>query len=322
MQRGNWRRHGVFGDVVLRSLSRMTEYDYSPEAFDAYLRKQQQIARWVDKTAHSPFRDPYTPATPADALRTRALDTDDRRDDSPHRRNASADRRDRPRDRPHRERDRERERPRDTRDRDRDRSRDLRDRERGSDRQSAKTHNKRNRSASHSGPLPGTRPDPQRSYTPNIGAYPHTNGYPPYTHAPKFPNPRDSRHSSRSSSTTRLPQAPSPTSYYPQQAAPWSAPPYGSMRPPHRSHTTPAYGYPQDTKYPSSANIYHQGANPSGYPNMSPPQKQYEWAHAPQYPHSMYQTKPPPLLKRLFMSLTGTGKSAKRVPRRKRSTSF
>ncbi len=123
----------------------MTEYDFSPEAVDAYLRKQQQIARWVDKTNSKPCRDPYTPATPAAPI-DRALG-----DDTPHRRRTS-DRHDRPRD-PARSwsRDRDRER---SRDRPRDLSRDV-----PPDRRSSKPHSKRHRSASHSVPVV-TRPTP------------------------------------------------------------------------------------------------------------------------------------------------------------------
>lgn len=315
----------------------MTEYDYSPEAVDAFLRKQQQIARWVDKTNSKPWRDPYTPATPA-APRDRTLHDDD---GEPHRRRTS-ERRDRPRD-PSRSwsRDRERE-----RDRPRDIPRDP------PDRRSSKPHSKRHRSASHS--VPGVpRPDPQRSYTvppplplppfPISKAYVQS-GPTGYPYPPKLVSPRDSRHSSRSSETTRHPQVPSPTSYLPppqQQQQPYSAPVYGSMRPPVRSQTTP---YPYDAKYPPSSSAstpYFHGSNPSGYPNMSPTQKQFDWAvrhpprrlspkttnqapqTAPQYPHSMYQPhKPPPLLKRLFLSLTGGNKQQRKGPRRKRSSSF
>ncbi|KJA20268.1 hypothetical protein HYPSUDRAFT_826521 [Hypholoma sublateritium FD-334 SS-4] len=298
---------------VLVRFCTMTEYDYSPEAVDAYLRKQQQIARWVDKTNSKPWRDPYTPATPA-APRDRTLDDDA----EPHRRRPS-DRRDRPRD-PARSwsRDRERDRPREL-------PRDP------PDRRSSKPH-KRHRSASHS--VPGVpRPDPQRSYTvppplplpPFPATYVKT-GPTGYPYPPKLVSPRDSRHSSRSSETTRHPQAPSPTSYFPapaQQQPPYSAPVYGSMRPPVRSQTTP---YPYDAKYPPSSSAstpYFHGSNPSGYPNMSPPQKQFDWATAPQYPHSMYQPhKPPPLLKRLFLTLTGGNKQQRKGPRRKRSSSF
>ncbi|KAF9484876.1 hypothetical protein BDN70DRAFT_24187 [Pholiota conissans] len=268
----------------------MTEYDYSPEAIDAYLRKQQQIARWADNTARAPYRDPYTPATPAEALHTRPLDQDPYPEDTTHRRHVSPDRRDRHRDREHKDRERGHSEREHARRGSRDRSeRDSSHRERASDRHSSKTTpSKRHRSASHSAPTT-QRPDPQRSYTvppplplppfpqPNMAAYPNTNGYPPYGHAPKLANPRDSRHSSRSSSTTRIPQQPSPTSYYPQQPPPWSAPVFGSMRPPHRSQTTPIYAYPPDAKYPSTANVYYK--DPLVYPNMSPPKKQpYDWA--------------------------------------------
>ncbi|KAF8968402.1 hypothetical protein BDZ97DRAFT_435078 [Flammula alnicola] len=312
----------------------MTEYDYSPEAFEAHMRKQQQIARWVDNTNHYPLRNPFTPATPAvnaAAALQRDLEEDEEEeeysDSKTNRRRDSKDRRDRPR---YQERDRDRE----VRDRERERF-ERAEKERDSRHShSSRSHTKRHRSASHSGPT-STRPDTQRSYTvpPPLplppypqqpsptSVYPQTApGYQSYPYAPKLISPRDSRHSSRSSSTTRLPQQPSPTSYFPvQQQPPYSAPAYQSRAPPLRSQTTPNYGYPQDSKYPYST--YYQPA----YPNVSPTSKQqFDWANAPQYPHAMYQTKPPPLLKRLFMSLTGSGKHQPphRTPRRKRSSSF
>ncbi|KAF8232091.1 hypothetical protein L208DRAFT_1397962, partial [Tricholoma matsutake] len=45
----------------------MTEYDYSPEAYEAYLATQAKISRWVDKTnrLYPYLGNPFTPATPA-----------------------------------------------------------------------------------------------------------------------------------------------------------------------------------------------------------------------------------------------------------------
>lgn len=45
----------------------MTEYDYSPEAYEAYLATQAKISRWVDKTnrMYPYLGNPFTPATPA-----------------------------------------------------------------------------------------------------------------------------------------------------------------------------------------------------------------------------------------------------------------
>ena len=42
----------------------MTENDYSREAFDRYIRKQQSISKWVQQTKQVPLSDPFTPATP------------------------------------------------------------------------------------------------------------------------------------------------------------------------------------------------------------------------------------------------------------------
>ncbi|KAH9483996.1 hypothetical protein JR316_0003474 [Psilocybe cubensis] len=317
----------------------MTEYDFSPEAFEAHIRKQQQIARWVDKTnlLAPSLRNPFTPATPA----VRALKLHDNSDDHPttHRRHASSDDRDRRRTR---DSDRDRDRGRE-RERDRDRGRD-RDREQHyhSDSPSRPhTATKRHRSASHSQPA---RPEPTRNYTvppplplntSPVAQYPPPTTYPQNPYAPRVASPRDSRHSSRSSST----QVPSPTSYFPPQQPPWSAPAaYKSMPTPTRSQTAPHY-YPQDAKYPSTPPYYQ---NPSYVYPAGSPVKAVEYdvrpfspstrAHlltpsqnVPQYPFSAYQIKQPPLLKRIFMGLTGGNKQhhqQRKVPRRKRSTSF
>ncbi|KAG6813035.1 hypothetical protein H0H92_014569 [Tricholoma furcatifolium] len=43
----------------------MTEYDYSPEAWEQHLHQQAQIARWVKKTSRTTPSNPYVAATPA-----------------------------------------------------------------------------------------------------------------------------------------------------------------------------------------------------------------------------------------------------------------
>ncbi|KAG6833659.1 hypothetical protein H0H87_002855 [Tephrocybe sp. NHM501043] len=43
----------------------MTEYDFSPEAYERYLRGQDKIATWVNRTNQVPKADPYQAATPA-----------------------------------------------------------------------------------------------------------------------------------------------------------------------------------------------------------------------------------------------------------------
>ncbi|KAG6854722.1 hypothetical protein C0991_002435 [Blastosporella zonata] len=43
----------------------MTEYDFSPEAYEQYVRGQHKIASWVSKTNQVPKADPYQAATPA-----------------------------------------------------------------------------------------------------------------------------------------------------------------------------------------------------------------------------------------------------------------
>ncbi|KAJ3504256.1 hypothetical protein NLJ89_g8030 [Agrocybe chaxingu] len=127
-------------------------------------------------------------------------------------------------------------------------------------------------------------------------------------------SPRDSRDSSHSSATV-----PQPTYYYHQQA-PHSAP----IPRPSRTQTMPHnYAYPMDSKYPYTVQQPQAVGFPTGYTGYPGKQQHFDVANAPQYPHSMYQTKPPPLLKRLFMGLTGGNKYAQpKVPRRKRSSSF
>jgi hypothetical protein len=44
----------------------MTEYDYSPEAFERYLATQQRIARWVDQTLEQSPANPFIPLPPGD----------------------------------------------------------------------------------------------------------------------------------------------------------------------------------------------------------------------------------------------------------------
>ncbi|KAF8162956.1 hypothetical protein B0H34DRAFT_301387 [Crassisporium funariophilum] len=267
----------------------MTEYDYSPEAFERHLHKQNTIANWVDRTNQVPLRNPFTPATPAVQalhLRNDREYDSDRDDGRRHRRRDSHDHRDR-----HREKDTYRE---------SERTRGL-NTERSIQPSSSRphTHTKRHRSASQSEAT--IRPPPTRTYTlpPQLNLQPGpqqyypqqpsptssypTAPYPQYPYPPKMTSPRDSKHSSRSSSTTR-PQS-SPTNYYPQQQ-PYTAPPYKTQR----SQTSPNYAFPADSKY----NRYGQS-----------------------------QVKQPPLLKRLFMGLTGGNKNkSHRVPRRKRSSSF
>jgi len=42
----------------------MTEYDFSPEAYDAYIQKQVKISNWVDNTYRYPPANPFITATP------------------------------------------------------------------------------------------------------------------------------------------------------------------------------------------------------------------------------------------------------------------
>ncbi|KAF8626278.1 hypothetical protein AX15_004951 [Amanita polypyramis BW_CC] len=56
----------------------MTEYDFSPEAYEKYVQTQHRIARWVDKTRRYTPSDPFVPTTPA--ARHALLHTHDRTD--------------------------------------------------------------------------------------------------------------------------------------------------------------------------------------------------------------------------------------------------
>ena len=208
----------------------MTEYDYSPEAVDAYVQKQVKISKWVDNTLRHPQANPYTPATPAVRAHHIRLDEEDRR----HRRRDSKD---------SKYGDRE--------DRTRDRHIDV-DASRHHRSTSPKSAKNRKRSASYSATTT-VLPDSARSrhLPPPLPLGPHPNGYMsnskqssptsayPYPWGPPKFSPRDSKHSSRTSSSTLLPTA----SNMHLQNVPHSAPvvPRNVVR----SHTTPAYGYPQ-----------------------------------------------------------------------------
>jgi len=254
----------------------MTEYDFSQEAADRHLRKQYDISKWVRQThEEGPLRNPYTPATPA----VREQDLDDVR--IHHRGQSQHDRH---------------------RDRDFDRHGDK-----GYDQAKPRsvhhsTRPRRHRSSSQSATLqsvprsyevPPPLPLPPQSWHIPYSQKPspvastlHPQHYPP-----KLTSPRDSRHSSHSSSTTRIH---SPNSYFPPQPSPIN------------------YNHSPDTNY--------------GYSQPAPLRdgRVPDFTNAPQYPHSAYQVKQPPtLFKRLLKGLTGGNKQeSRRVPRRKRSSSF
>ena len=62
----------------------MTEYDYSPEAYERHMATQNRIARWVDTTQQYPQQNPFTPATPAPTTVHHPLPRSGRRDDRSH----------------------------------------------------------------------------------------------------------------------------------------------------------------------------------------------------------------------------------------------
>lgn len=249
--------------LLLITTTIMTEYDYSPEAIDAYVRKQYKIAQWVDDANRVKQKSPFTPATPApEAKRSlpRTYDSD-RYVDSHHTKSKPSRedrdrRRDRDRDRSYREREPEPERTREHK-------------------SSSRPQKNRHRSASVSN-VSAARPDAPRSHTlpPPVVVPDYTQQHVPHNYPTGYPthyrSPRDSRHSSRSSSTT---QVPSPTSYF-QQQSPHSAPAY-----PSRVGSPPAvhYGYPHQTslpKYPNSTDPYAYPSYPyysnNVYPSVQP----------------------------------------------------
>jgi hypothetical protein len=211
----------------------MTEYDYSPEAYERYLATQNRIARWVDGTLTAIPRNPFTPATPAGQPLVFQREPDDHDDDE------RRSRRHRSPPRHHRE---HRENP--------ERRRSDRDRERASELDREYRHpssRTRHRSPPHSG---NPRATHTRSQTlpPPVVVYPSGNRV-------RSP-PRHSRHSSRSSSTTR-PRSSSTSANFPQNQLPWnkySPTPAGPPKP-HRSYTNPAQ--PQHYPYAMDKHQHH-----------------------------------------------------------------
>ncbi|KAF9533419.1 hypothetical protein CPB83DRAFT_473110 [Crepidotus variabilis] len=280
----------------------MTEYDYSPEAFEAFMHKQYKISTWVDKTNKSPPCNPFTPATPA-VHAALALE-DERR----HRRKDSRDSSSRRRE-----------------DRDRDRRSDKESTSHSSSRHPPSTsasRPSRHRSSSSTTTPPRPEHHRSRSIPQPLQLGPYANGYmstSQLSSSPKYQQyqyPRDSKHSSQTSSSTRNP--------------PHSAP----LPRPLRSQTTPPnYGYPVPPQgsggasgpYPNASTPYLVPSSPPLSPVHNCPNKTYcsLIQNAPQLPHSYYTTpKQPPLIKRLFKSITGGNKQQHKPPTRKRSMSF
>lgn len=271
----------------------MTEYDYSPEALDRYVRKQRTIAQWVYKTEQGPMRDPHTPATPA--ANTYPLENSERPSDDLriHHRGLSYDQYDR---HPNRDLDNY-----GGRDKERGVNGDKHKHKARSLHNTSRPPHRRHRSSSQSATRQQSVPPPL-PLPPHPWHVPYSQKPPPMPqYYPKLTSPRDSRHSSRSSSTTRLH---SPNSHFPPQTSP---------------------KYPADNKYTKPV---REGRVPdftvSLYSSCSQSNFHCRLQNAPQYPHSAYQVQPPPtLFKRLIRGLTGGNKqNTQRVPRRKRSSSF
>ena len=215
----------------------MTEYDYSPEAYDRYIRKQHAISKWVRKTKEGPLGDPHTPATPAFNVYALEDGLDDSLDRMKHRRGQSYDQYDRHHYRGHEERDRDR-----GRDKNQDKPRSLHHSTRPANtkryRSSSQSATLQPRSYNPPPPLP-LPPQPwqmSQKFSP-VGSIPPA----PYPHhyPQKLVSPRVSRHSSHSSSTTRLH---SPNSYFPQTAPVHNhSPDYGHYQPAPRKGRTPDF---------------------------------------------------------------------------------
>ncbi|KAK2460601.1 hypothetical protein APHAL10511_007071 [Amanita phalloides] len=68
----------------------MTEYDFSPEAYEKYLDTQHRIAQWVDKTRRYVPSNPFVPTTPAARYAALRQSRDSRHDRTdPHRHHRS-----------------------------------------------------------------------------------------------------------------------------------------------------------------------------------------------------------------------------------------
>ena len=63
----------------------MTEYDWNPDAYEAYMKQTERVARWVDELNRPPQQNTISPfATPADKTLELdcGLDLDDDADDA------------------------------------------------------------------------------------------------------------------------------------------------------------------------------------------------------------------------------------------------
>ncbi|KAF6764846.1 hypothetical protein DFP72DRAFT_1120604 [Ephemerocybe angulata] len=309
----------------------MTEYDYSPQAWERYIATQQRIARWVDGTMVQGPCDAFTPATPhVKALQLKKEEKQRRKEErkayyedeselsddhdsryarssnTRHRKSHSTKEVSSHRS-PRKERSRERERDR----RDKDRPRDY---EKSSTRhpRSEKTEKPRHREESDyvfvdrdSSPSSSTRPrsssqsvssKPRPSHSSRSHTVPHLSldlpAFPSRPQDPYYYHNRNSGHSSQSSATT--PNSGSTT--------------HGKFP---AGQTMPQYAYAGVDKngYPVHRAVGPQPVHLPIRPSM-PGSKSYgnamtyapDPSKAPQYPYSSYQSpsKSQSLLKRMF----------------------
>ncbi|KAG9224113.1 hypothetical protein CCMSSC00406_0006781 [Pleurotus cornucopiae] len=264
----------------------MTEYDYSPEAYERYMAKQHSIANWVSKTNSYPPANPFVPTTPA--VQAKSLQRDMTRSSghsSHHSRSKSAKYDDR-----------------------RDRDRDVKPRDRDWDRQyysdrpsnSSPTAPYLPPSNSHSRPSHSRRSSNQTTRTPPSSRH-HASAS--VSHLP--PSNRDRPAASRSQTQIAIP-------------------PTGRQKLPTRSNTSPAVAYPAHGNQPYVHSGKQPLVVPIGggqYVVVPPKGTRMEMMHQAKYPQYIPQpapipvpppvmpspTKQQPLLKRLFTGLTRGG---------------
>ncbi|KAG5651954.1 hypothetical protein H0H81_006803 [Sphagnurus paluster] len=315
----------------------MTEYDFSPEAYEHHMKKQRKIGRWVDDTnrAWPNLGDPFQPATPAAGLLVEL--PPDRAARKAERERTREQKKDREKDRDksrHRDKDRDRDRDR-HRDADRDRSRD-RDRDRGRD-EHYHSHRERDReptyrSTSHgrSSTQSQARPAPARHHTVNVPPVPtapplraRRASYDHYNYAPTIAPPPPQQQPTWKPQVDLRPAVHIPTQnpnvYYTHATGPGPGPmPPIPMHPPEPKYLPRA-------PLPASMQVAPHSAPAAygpGFVQPIPPTASF--IGGPGYvlinsnsrpvippPSSPRPAKQPPLLKRLLTGLTGSKKGQK-----------
>lgn len=258
----------------------MTEYDYSPEAYERFMATQNRIAKWVDTTQQHQPRNPFTPSTPAPPTFHQPLPR--------HIRSSSRHRDD---NRSHHSRD----------SRHRDRDRDLSPSASGSGR--------------HGPPRPRTAPPREDIYGQQYPQHSkHSNSQ--YSLASRAQTPRHTRSRSSSqhtSSTARPPPLRSQT-YMAPPPLPTRHPVRSNTSPivayPGRSPLVVDTGTSYVVVPPKGKHIEVVSPQTSYYSGPKP----FAVYHSP------LPTKPQPLIKRLFSGFTGGSKNSGSSRRSRRSS--